>query len=85
MILYMSVVTVHMVYFSACALSSLFVNHYITLMFSPQNLKKLIFKFQSEQVEQVDFIFRSRSILVASLSGGVHVHVHEGCFDLCKH
>ena len=53
MILYMSVVTVHTVYFSACALSSLFVNHYVTPMFSPQNLN---FKFQSEQAEQVDFI-----------------------------
>ena len=53
MILYMSVVTVHMVYISACALSSLFVNHYVTPMFSPQNLKKKI-KFQFEQAEQVD-------------------------------
>ena len=58
MILYMSVVTVHMVYFSACALSSLFVNHYVTPMFSPQNLNKLIFIFQSEQAEQVDFILK---------------------------
>ena len=40
MIIYMSVVTVHMVYFSACALSSLFVNHYVTPMFLPQNLNK---------------------------------------------
>ena len=51
MILNMSVVT--MVYFSACALSSLFVNHYVTPMFSPQDLN---FKFQFEQAEQVDFI-----------------------------
>ena len=56
MILSMSVVTVHMVYFSACAVSSLFVNHCVTPMFWPQNLNKLIFKFQSEQVDQVDFI-----------------------------
>ena len=40
MILYMSVVTVHMVHFSRCALSSLFVNHYVTPMFSIQNLNK---------------------------------------------
>ena len=35
------------------------------------------FRFESEQAEQVDFNYRSRSLLVAILSGGDHAG--------CKH
>ena len=56
MILYMSVVTVHMVYFSACALSPLFVNHYITPMSSSQNLNKFYIPIRASGTSRLHFI-----------------------------
>ena len=78
MILHMSVVTVHMVYFSACAFSSPFVNHYV-------HPKLEILNSNLSKRNKSTSFYRSRSLLVVSLSGGVHVHAHLGCFDLCKH
>ena len=56
MILYMSVVTLHMVYFSACALSSLFVNHYVTPMSLPQNLNKFYIPIRASGTSRLHFI-----------------------------
>ena len=56
-----------------------------THVFAPK-LKQILYSNSSKRNKSTSF-YRSRSLLVASLSGGVHVHVHVhvGCFDLCKH
>ena len=54
-----------------------------THVFVPK-LKQILYSNSSKRNKSTSF-YRSRSLLVASLSGGVHVHVHVGCFDLCKH
>ena len=48
------------------------------------SFKQILNSKPSKRNKSTSF-YRSRSLLVASLSGGVYVHVHVGCFDLCKH
>ena len=54
-----------------------------THVFAPK-LTQILYSNSSKRNKSTSF-YRSRSLLVTSLYGGVHVNVHVGCFDLCKH